>query len=71
MSNDWTSARARRVLDELLAERSTALATGLARNVIYMDDLQADLEAAREAYVGLAVTEIATLHGELFGRQVG
>jgi hypothetical protein len=59
------------VLDQLVAERSTALATGLAQNAIYMDDLEADLEAAREAYVGLAVTEIATLYGELFGRQIG
>ena len=66
-----TSADARRVLEQLLAERSTALATGPAHNVIDMDDLEADLEAAREAYVGLAVTEIATLHGELFGRQIG
>jgi hypothetical protein len=36
-----------------------------------MDDLEADLEAAHDAYVGLAVSEIATLRGELFGRQVG
>jgi hypothetical protein len=36
-----------------------------------MADLEADLEAAREAYAGLAVTEIATLYGELFGRQIG
>jgi hypothetical protein len=66
-----TSVNARQLLERLLAERSTALATGLQDNVIYMDDLQADLEAAREAYVGLAVTEIATLRGELFGRQLG
>ena len=66
-----TSADARRVLEQLLAARSTALATGLAHNVIYMDDLEAELEAARDAYVGLAVTEIATLYGELFGRQIG
>jgi hypothetical protein len=72
MTNDSPSAaHARQVLDELLAERATALGTGLAHNVIYMDDLEADLVAAREAYVGLAVTEIATLHGELFGRKIG
>jgi hypothetical protein len=71
MENDVTSAHARRVLDQLLLERSTAFATGLARNAMYMDDLEADVEAARSAYVGLAVTEIATLHGELFGRQAG
>jgi hypothetical protein len=72
MTNDLPSAaRAREVLDELRAERATALGTGLAHNVVYMDDLEADLEAARAAYVGLAVSEIATLRGELFGRQVG
>jgi len=71
MTNDLTSARARRVVDQLLAERATALGSGLAHNVTYMDDLEADLRAAREAYVGVAVTEIATLRGELFGRQVG
>jgi electron transfer flavoprotein alpha subunit len=64
MTNDLTSAHARRVLDQLLAERATALGAGLAHNVMYMDDLEADLEAAREAYVGLAVTEIATLRGK-------
>jgi hypothetical protein len=66
-----TSADARRALERLLAERSTALAKGLDRNVIYMDDLEADLAAAREAFTGLAVTEIATLRGQLSGRQVG
>jgi hypothetical protein len=72
MTNDLPSAaHARHVLDELRAERATALGTGLAHNVVYMDDLEADLEAAHTAYVGLAVSEIATLRGELFGRQVG
>jgi hypothetical protein len=36
-----------------------------------MRDLEDDLLAAREAYVGVAVTEIATLRGELFGPQLG
>ena len=71
MTNDLTSAHARRVLGQLLAERATAVGAGLAHNVTYMDDLEADLEAAREAYLGLAVTEIATLRAELVGPQVG
>jgi hypothetical protein len=71
MPTDLTSAHARQVLDGLVAERATALGTALAHNAVYMDDLEADLEAAREAYVGLAVTEIATLRGELFGRKIG
>ena len=66
-----TCADARHLLERLLAERSTALVTDLVHNVIYIDDLEADVEAARAAYVGLAVTEIATFGGELFGRQVG
>jgi hypothetical protein len=65
-----TSADARQLLERLLAERSIALASDL-ENIIYMDDLEADVAAARAAYVGLAVTEIATFLGELFGRQVG
>jgi hypothetical protein len=36
-----------------------------------MRELEDDLTAAREAYVGLAVTEIAMLRGELSGRQAG
>ena len=66
-----TSTDARHQLERLLAERSVARATGLHRNPTYMDDLDADLAASREAYVGLAVTEIATLRGELLGRQAG
>lgn len=62
---------ARQHFQQLLAERATAAAAGLDRNSRYMDDLEADLAASRETYVGLAVTEIATLRGELFGRQVG
>jgi hypothetical protein len=36
-----------------------------------MDALRDDIEASRAAFVGLAVTEIATLRGELGGRDVG
>jgi hypothetical protein len=66
-----TSGDARRVLERLLAERSMALATGLEHNVVYMDDLEADVEAARETFTGIVVTEIATLRGQLSGRHVG
>jgi hypothetical protein len=66
-----TSADARRALQRLLAERSAALATGLNHNVVYMDDLETDLKAAREAFTGLAVTQIATFRGQLSGRQAG
>jgi hypothetical protein len=55
----------------LMAERLEATEANLDSNALYMRDLDDDLVAAREAYIGLAVTEIATLRGELSGRQVG
>jgi hypothetical protein len=55
----------------LMAERLEAAEMNLDSNAIYMRELEDDLVAAREAYVGLAVTEIATLRGELWGRQAG
>jgi hypothetical protein len=58
-------------LGQLTAERLEAADAGLGVNDLYMRDLEDDLIAAREAYVGLAVTEIATLRGELFGPQLG
>jgi hypothetical protein len=58
-------------LGRLVAERREAIAAGLGDNAAYMRDLDDDLLAAREAYVGLGVTAIASLRGELFGRQSG
>ncbi len=58
-------------LDRLRAERSQARSFVLRDHDVFMEDLEDELRAARDAYVGLAVTEIATLRGELFGRQVG
>jgi hypothetical protein len=55
----------------LMAERLEAVEANLDSNAIYMRELEDDLVAAREAYVGLAVTEIATLRGELWGRDAG
>jgi hypothetical protein len=55
----------------LMAERLEAAEANLDSNALYMRELEDDLVAAREAYIGLAVTEIATLRGELSGRQVG
>ncbi|HEX8121088.1 MAG TPA: hypothetical protein VF549_07470 [Solirubrobacteraceae bacterium] len=55
----------------LSAERLEAVEAGLGANAVYMAELDGDLVAAREAYVGLAVTEIATLRAELSGPQVG
>jgi hypothetical protein len=58
-------------LQELHAERALASIEGLASNAAYMADLDQEIAATRSAYVGAAVTEIATLRGQLAGPQVG
>lgn len=58
---------ARRELGRLTAERLDAIEAGLD----YQHDLHARIEPALSAYIGLAVTEIATLRGELSGRPRG
>jgi hypothetical protein len=55
-------------LRQLRAERALA---ALAGDSDLVDDIEFDIEAATDAYVGLAVTEIATLHGELGARHQG
>ena len=56
---------------ELQAERALASIEGLAVNSGYMADLEGEIEATTCAYVGAAVTEIATLRAEVSGPQVG
>jgi hypothetical protein len=56
---------------ELQAERALASTEGLAVNSAYMADLDGEIEAATRAYIGAAVTEIATLRAEFSGPQVG
>jgi hypothetical protein len=58
-------------LRELLIERAAASLQGLDRNSAYLADLELELTAAREAYVGAAVSEIASLRAELSGPQWG
>ena len=58
-------------LQELHAERALASLEGLAENARYMADLEHEIESARRAYVGAAVTEIALLRGDLSGRLMG
>ncbi len=60
-----------RRLDRLRAERVAAIDAGLGRNAAYMRELEDEMAATREAYVGLGVTAIASLRGELFGPQRG
>jgi hypothetical protein len=58
-------------LQELHVERALASIEGLASNSAYMADLDQEIAATRSAYVGAAVTEIATLRAQLSGPQVG
>ena len=60
-----TAAEERTRLAQLRAERARAADSEL------REDIDAEIVAATGTYVGLAVTEIATLRGELAGRQQG
>lgn len=55
-------------LTSLRSDRALALAMG---DTELADDLDIDIAASAEAFVGLAVTEIATLRGEVGGRDQG
>jgi hypothetical protein len=56
---------------ELRAERALASIEGLAVNSAYMADLDGEIQATTRAYIGAAVTEIATFRAELSAPQVG
>jgi septum formation topological specificity factor MinE len=58
-------------LELLEIERVLALDTALRNDPAYMADLQEEILATRHAYIGSAVTEIASLRAELSGPQVG
>ena len=58
-------------IQELEAERMYASLEGLSTDPMYMSDLTDEIAGARSAYVGAAVTEIASLRAALSGRQVG
>ncbi len=64
-----TASDARRELERLTAERLDAIAA--ARDRQRDLHIEQELSAARSAYIGLAVTEIATLRGDLWGRASG
>jgi hypothetical protein len=66
-----TAHEARIQLRSLSAERLDAADVGLDRNHLYRSSLDDDIATARLAYVGLAVTEIATLRARIGGPQVG
>ena len=58
-------------LKGLQAERALASMEGLASDSAYIADLRDDIATATHAYVGAAVTEIATFRAQLAGPQVG
>ena len=60
-----------RHLRELLSEQAAAELAGLLRNAHYRSDLEDEIAFMESAYVGAAVTEIATLRAELSGPLVG
>jgi hypothetical protein len=56
---------------ELKAERALAEETGVASIASYMEDLERDIARSRAAYVGAAITEMATFRAQLSGRNWG
>ncbi len=66
-----TALDALRHLEVLQEERALASITGLIHDPDYIADLEDDIAASEQAYIGLAVTEIATLRAELGGPLIG
>jgi hypothetical protein len=66
-----TTTEIRIHLDSLAEERLAALAWGADAIPAYLDDLEREIEGYRGAYVGAAVTEIASFRAQLSGPQVG
>ena len=66
-----TAVDLRLQLHRLMAERLDAADAGLAANATYMADLERDVVGTTQAYVGLAVTDLAVLRADLSGRQFG
>jgi hypothetical protein len=58
-------------LEELESERMLASLIGLSADPAYMSHLRTEIDATRDAYVGAAVTEIASLRGQLSGPLYG
>jgi len=62
-----TASDLRTELGRLTAERLDAVEAGLGGNALYMGALALEIDAHRAAYVGAAVTEIASLRALLSG----
>jgi hypothetical protein len=68
---ELTAIEVRGQLAQLENERALTVTSGLADVETYMAELDEEIELWRRLYVAAAVTEIATLRGELFGPQLG
>ena len=66
-----TTTEIRSHLDTLAEERAAALAWGADAIPAYIDDLEREIDDFRAAYVGAAVTEIASFRAMLSGPQSG
>jgi len=62
-----TTTDIQRRLEALETERMLASLAGPTADPGYMSGLRSEILATREAFVGAAVTEIATLRGQLSG----
>ena len=74
MSTDTTTSSINELkerLELLEIERANAALVGLTADASYMADLQDEIAAVQAAYVGAAVTEIASLRAQLNGPLVG
>jgi hypothetical protein len=61
----------RRHLDSLYSEQAAANDAGLLRNDTYRAHLEGEIALMQSAYVGAAVTEIASLRAHFDGPLVG
>ena len=66
-----SAATLREQLQLLERERATAALSGVAADEHYTADLLDEIAATRNAYVGAAVTEIASLRAQLDGPRFG
>ena len=66
-----TTTEIRTHLDTLAEERAAALAWGADAIPAYLDDLEREIDDYRTAYIGAAVTEIASFRAQLSGPQFG
>jgi hypothetical protein len=66
-----TTYELRNHLLTLNAERAAASLADLDQGGPYINDLQAEIETTHHAFVGAAVTEIASFRAQLSGPQIG